>query len=158
GGRDHGFPVRDRSSRCGELNDQRKFENRRFLSRAASKRWWARASSPDGKLRAVPKVDQTGGVVTSVNLEPKENGGRPGMTIPSREFGRAEWCRVFAVIPCFMGLREARNRPLATWRAQHSNSHPAGSQFNGVMSKPDHRKETRQMAELQLGDRCYMHS
>jgi hypothetical protein len=69
-----------------------------------------------------------------VNPGPKENGGRPGMTMRSREFGRAEWCRVFAVIPCFMGLREARNRPLATWRAQHSNSHPAGSQFNAVMS------------------------
>jgi hypothetical protein len=27
-----------------------------------------------------------------------------------REFGRARWCRVFAVIPCFAGFREARNR------------------------------------------------
>jgi hypothetical protein len=64
------------------------------------------------------KIDQAGGVVTSANLGPKENGGRPGMTTRSCEFGRAECCRVFAVVPCFMGLRESRNRPMATWRAQ----------------------------------------
>jgi len=34
-----------------------------------------------------------------------------------RGFGRSEWCRVFAVIPCFVGLRETRNRSLATRRA-----------------------------------------
>ena len=51
------------------------------------------------------------------------------------EFGRAEWCRVFAVIPCSMNLREARNRPLATWRAHHSNSHPAGSRPNRVIAE-----------------------
>jgi hypothetical protein len=47
--------------------------------------------------------------------------------VRSREFGRAEWCRVFAVIPCFASLRETRNRPSATWRARHNKSHPASS-------------------------------
>jgi hypothetical protein len=62
------------------------------------------------------KFRQAGVVVTFANFGPKENGGRPEMTVQGPRIRPGRVAQGFCRIPCFAGLREARDRPLATQR------------------------------------------